>query len=364
MQRVLCIVSSMNRGGAETFLMKMLRQLDRTEFILDFCICSDAIGVYESEIVGLGSVVYHIPTKSRNYKGFKDALFRIVHDNEYKFILKTSANAMGFLDMKICKRAGAKLCAFRSSNSSDGGRLKMRVLNVLGRVLFSRYIDIKIAPSDLAAIYTFGKRAYKTGQVVILRNGLNLDYYAFSIDGRNSIRTEFGIKRDAFVIGHVGRFDEQKNHGFLIDLFEEFHRKRPGSILLLVGDGKLKTTIEQTVNELCLSDAVIFAGSRSDIPNLLSSMDVFILPSLYEGMPNTVIEAQVNGLKCLITDTITKEANVVGSVDFIPLAQKEEWVNRLNESERLNDRDNRQLLKDAGYDIIDVAKSFRELFIV
>lgn len=162
MKRLLCILSGMNAGGAETFLMKIYRNMDLTLYQMDFCINVKEKCFYEDEISDLGGKIYRIPSKSENLTEFKKQLYSIIKDNEYDRVFRISSNAMGFMDLKIARKAGANVCIARSSNSSDGKSLKSKIMHALGKILYSRYIDVKIAPSDLSAIYTFGKKAYKT----------------------------------------------------------------------------------------------------------------------------------------------------------------------------------------------------------
>ncbi len=358
MKRLLCIVSSMNAGGAETFLMKLYRSLDRARYQMDFCVSEPEKGVYDDEIVSMGGMIHRITPKSKDVDRFKKELFEVVKKGGYKYILRIASNAMAFLDLKIAKRAGAEVCSARSSNSSDGGSLKMKLAHIAGRLLFDRYIDVRIAPSDLAAEYTFGKKRVKNGEVIFLNNGIDLDQYRFDPEARRSVREEFGIPEGVFLLGHVGRFSEQKNHGYLLEIFAEILKRRPDAKLLLIGGGELESSIRDKANELGMKGSVIFAGIRSDVPKLLSAFDAFALPSLYEGMPNVIIEAQAVGVPCIISDTITREANVTGGVKYLPLASAPSvWAEAVLSAEMNRDSAS-QKLRSAGYDINEAVRVF------
>ncbi len=308
----------MNAGGAETFLMKIYRRLDRSRFQMDFCINVKEKCFYEDEILGMGGRIFRIPSKSEDTKEFKGQLSALIRAEGYDRVLRITSSAMGFMDLKIAHDAGATRCAARSSNSSDGKGLKPYIAHRLGKLLYNNYVDVKIAPSDLAARYTFGDRAYENREVSILHNGVDIEHYAFREDSRNNIRIELGLS-EKYVIGHVGRFDRQKNHTFLLSIFSEIAKKRDDAVLLLVGGGTLEEEIRSLAQYLGISNRVVFAGIRPDVAALLCAMDVFLFPSLYEGMPNTVIEAQASGLHCVISDTITKEANITGNVCYLSL---------------------------------------------
>lgn len=361
MKRLLCLISVMNTGGAETFLMKLYRQMDRTKYQMDFCVNVFEEGFYDSEINKLGGRIYRIPPKSSGIKVFKRQLTEIIANNNYKYVMRITSNCAGFMDLKIAKQAGAEVCIARSSNSSDGEGVKQKIVHRLGRLLYGRYVDKKIAPSDLAAEYTFGRRAYKNGEVKILHNALDLDTYRYTETGRNAIRKEFSIAEDAKVIGHIGRFNRQKNHEFLIKIFNEIHRTNTNTVLLLVGCGELEQKIRSQVDACGLKDAVIFAGVRSDIPSILSAMDVFLFPSLYEGMPNTVIEAQATGLPCIISDTITKEADITGIVRYMDISASPEVWSKEVLSLDMKRMDVKEMFLDNGYDIESQAHVFVEI---
>lgn len=362
MNRLLCLISGMDAGGAETFLMKVYRRLDKTMYQMDFCINVPQKCFYEDEIIALGGKIYRIPSKSQNAIAFSQQLTNIIRKNGYKYVLRITSNAMGFWDLKIAKNAGADVCIARSSNSSDGGTWKSRMAHKLGQLLFIRYIDVKFAPSDLAAQYTFGRDAYENREVSILPNAVDLDVFHYHELGKNVILKELDLAEDTLLVGHVGRFDIQKNHTFLLEIFKEIVKKQPKSRLLLVGKGTLEQQIRQRVQEMNLQENVLFVGVRSDIPQILSAMDVFVFPSFYEGMPNTVIEAQATGLPCIIADTITREANITGLVQYLSLADAPEtWAETALEAAKAPRKNTKQDFIDNHYDIQSTVDEFVRL---
>ena len=360
-KRLLCIIGNMNAGGAETFLIKMYRSIDRSNYQMDFCINTPNECFYEDEIKTLGGKIYRIPAKSQSLKAFKNGLSDCIKSGDYKYVLRITSSAMGFMDLKIAKKAGAEICSVRSSNSNDGNALKSKIAHFLGKIFYRKYVDVKIAPSDLAAKYTFGKKAYRRGEVHILHNALDLNVYNFDEQARKNIRKEFSITDNVKVIGHIGRFMSQKNHLFLLDVFNEIHKQNQNTVLMLVGKGELEDKIKEKIMALNLESCVIFTGVRSDIPALLSAMDVFVFPSFYEGMPNTVIEAQATGLPCLIADTITKEANVTGLVRYMPLKNPEEWAKEAINMVSDTRMQTKEILIEKGYDIESISKEFVRL---
>ena len=359
MKRLLCLLSGMNAGGAETFLMKLYRRIDHTKYQFDFCINVKEKCFYEDEICALGGRIFRIPSKSENLKEFKRQLSDLVKREKYQHVLRITSNTMGFLDLKVAKKAGAEVCCARSSNSSDGSGLKEKLAHIIGRLMYGKYVDIAFAPSDLAAIYTFGRDAYRNGSVHILHNAVDLDVFHYDEEAKWKIRQEFGIDPETTVLGHVGRFTEQKNHMFLADIFKCIKEKSSNTVLLLVGEGPLKEQFEKRAAELGIIDSVIFAGVRSDVPSLLSAMDVMVFPSFYEGMPNTVIEAQATGLPCVIADTITREAKITDLVDYLSLEESaEHWAQVVMNKADGKRTDTKQSFVENEYDILTVVKGF------
>lgn len=363
MKRILCLVSGMNAGGAETFLMKLYRNMDRTLYQMDFAVNVQEPAFYDEEIKSMGGKIYYIPPKTKDFKGFTKGLYHLVKNEKYENILRITSNSIGFYDLLVAKKAGAKICAARSSNSSDGGSFKVRAVNRLARILLLRYVDVMIAPSDLAAEYTFGKRMVRKGRVHFLKNAIDLNEFSYSEISRKEIREEFGLK-DEFVIGHIGRFSEQKNHKFLVDIFAKVLENIPNAVLLLVGEGELREDIDGHVRRKGIQKNVIFAGVRKDIAKLLSAMDAFALPSLYEGMPNVIIEAQATGLPCVIADTITREADLTGLVNYVSLRGIDEWINNIEKLDchQIERKAYVQDMQQKGYDIEKEVEKFLGYF--
>ena len=362
MKRLLCIIGGMNTGGAETFLMKIYRQIDRTKYQMDFVVSIKEKGFYDDEILSLGGKIYHIASKSNGFIKNFNSIKSLVKTEHYQYVMRVSQHSLSALELFAAELGDAKIRIFRSSNSNTVTGVGLdRLLHKICFFMPRLFANVKIAPSTQAAEFMFGKNCIKKKKAFLLHNALDLNVYRYQSEARLKIRKEFGLN-DEIIMGHIGRFMPQKNHLFLLDVFSGFHQRHPESRLLLIGGGELESTIRARVDALGLTDAVLFAGVRSDIPQLLSAMDVFVFPSLYEGMPNTVIEAQANGLPCLIADTITKEADITGLVRYLPLERTaEEWAEAAEAQMALGRRDTRQALIDAKYDIHEVVKEFISL---
>ena len=361
MKRLLCIVTNMNTGGAETFLMKIYRQLDRTKYQMDFCICNQNHNFYEDEIRQLGGVIYHLPQKTKHPFKYLQQFWKLLRLHPYTYVLRLGSTIFEIPDLYLAWLSGAKVRVFRSCNASANYPSYMLFLHKLLRRVLMAVVNIKIAPSDLAAQFTFGMLK----NISILPNGLDSNFFKFSAESRRKIRQELNAQ-DKFVVGHIGRFHFQKNHKFLLQIFVEIKKLCPNAVLWLVGKGDMENQIKKQAEALGILDEVQFLGVRADIPALLSAMDVFIFPSLFEGMPNTVIEAQTNGLPCLISDTITKQAKQTDLVHFVKLASTAKcWAKKAIEMANMSEIDRRDLfanqMKMAGYEIKDVTKKFIQL---
>lgn len=360
MKRLLCIVGSMNAGGAETFLMKMYRALDKSKYQMDFAVAGD--GIYDDEITQYGGKIYKITPKSSGViKNFR-SIQEIVKNNHYKSVLRVSQNSLSALELFAAKLGGAEIRGYRSSNSNTVSGTKREIIaHKLCMWMPRLFANIRFAPSTEAAEYMFGKECVECGKAVLLHNAIDTSIYQFDSAEREKVREELGIAEE-FVVGHVGRFNQQKNHEFLIDVFFEIKKVRNDAKLILCGKGEKEQEIRNKVEKLGLRDSVLFLGVRTDIPAILSAMDVFVFPSFYEGMPNTIIEAQATGLPCYVSDKVTKEARVTDLVTYLSIERSPvEWAKVCSNQINLNRTKYKDILKAEGYDILEVVPQFVKL---
>lgn len=359
MKRLLCIVGSMNAGGAETFLMKIYRQLDKEKYQMDFAVAVDEKAFYDDEITSYGGRIFHITPKSKGaLKNFMEVM-ALVRDNNYQYVLRTSPHSLSALELFAAKLGGADVRVFRSSNSNTTtGSAKERLLHRLFFFMPRYFSNVKFAPSTEAAEFLFGKGCVTDGTAFILHNAIDYDRYKFNSESREKLRRELKIDGKK-VVGHVGRLSRQKNHDFLLDFFAQYAAKDVSAVLLLIGEGELDADIRDKIAGLSLTDRVLMLGVRPDIPALLSAMDVFVLPSLYEGLPNVVVEAQASGLPCLVSDRVTKEVDITGIVSFLPIDDAGMWAQEIESA--LSSPDRRDTFADFvqnKYDIKSVAEEF------
>jgi glycosyltransferase involved in cell wall biosynthesis len=358
--RVLHVLASLDRGGAEAMIMSVYRKIDREKVQFDFVVNeSEKEYEHEKEIRQLGGNIYYVPRYTiTNHISYKRAWENLLIGHPEWYLIHGHHTSPAFIYLKIAKKHNRVTIAH---SHIAGSELSVKsYFKVLMRYPLRYISDHLFACSDSAAKWMFGNRK----SVKIINNAINTKKFSFNYTKRVEKRTEMGLK-DYFVIGHVGRFQTQKNHEFLIDLFKVIHEKCDKSVLLLVGDGELRQSIEKKVRALGLTDYVIFTGVRSDIDDLLQIMDVFVFPSLYEGLGIVAVEAQAAGLRCVVADTVPKEAYVTDLIETVPLKAKMDiWAEHILKYtvgyERVNTSN---LIKSKGFDIDETSIWLEDFYI-
>ena len=321
--RILHVVGGMNRGGIETWLMHILRNIDRDRFQMDFLVNTPEPCSYDDEIRALGSKIISClnPTNPLVYSAeFK----QILRDKGPYDIIHSHVHHYSGLTLFLAKQAGVPVRIAHSHNDTSSAEAqagwKRRIYLTLMEKSIARYATLGLAASNEAAVDLFGSTWKNDSRWQILYYGLDLTPFQKQPD--KTLRAEFDIPADAFVIGHVGRFEAQKNHQFIIEIAAEVVKQEPNMRLFLVGVGPLREEVEQNAARLGLSDKVIFAGVRADVPQLmLSVMDVFLFPSLFEGLGLVFIEAQAAGLVSVLSNVVPQAADVVPPlVERLPLS--------------------------------------------
>lgn len=363
MIRVLHVLGNLNRGGAETMIMNLYRNIDRSKVQFDFIIHTKEKCDYTEEVKALGGKIFSIPKYTgknhRQYKKHWHEFFKM--HQEYK-IIHGHVRSTASIYLNIAKRYGLTTIVHSHSTSSGKG-LSALVKNLL-QYRIRNISEYLFACSESAGIWLFGKKSCKRDNFYILKNAVDAKKYIYNERIRLEKRKEF-LLDGRFVVGHIGRFHESKNHNFLVDIFKSIYDQNKKAVLMLVGDGQLRQSIEKKVFELGLGDSVIFTGVRSNIPELLQVMDVFVFPSIYEGLPVTLIEAQASGLKCFVSDNITSEVNVTDLVKNISLKDTEEnWASQiLSANNAYSRKDTSQEIIKSGYDIKDSSKWLENFYL-
>jgi glycosyltransferase involved in cell wall biosynthesis len=355
----------MDRGGISAYMMNYYRHIDRTKVQIDFVVHGFERGVFDDEIRALGGLIYNVPIKSKDYFGNIKALRKIFKSDKYK-IVHSHMDAMGMVVLKEAKHCGIPVRIAHSHNTQHLTNNKIKHLfNEYARKNITRYATHLCACSKPAARWLFGDKNVDENKVIYIKNAIDIKKYEFNIDSRESVRNKYNLK-DSFVIGHVGRFDYQKNHIFLLKIFSKLVKNIPKARLFLVGDGHLRREIEYETTRLNLKDKVIMAGVRDDVHYLMNGFDVFCLPSLFEGLGIVLIEAQANGLECIASSEVPLESNVDDKVTYIKLKDSyKTWVDSLL-TVKINNLDRNihtSNFINSGYSIVHEAKKLESIYL-
>ena len=362
--RVLHILHSMNRGGAENAIMNYYRHIDRSKVQFDFLLTEIKKCHFEDEITDLGGRVFRVPLMTlRNPISYIREVTRFfkVHP-EYR-IVHSHTSSKSFFPLFLAKRAGIPVRISHSHNTKSERGVRGSIRNVLKAPL-RRVATIFCACGEEAAIWLYGKRAFNKGNVRIVPNVIDADRFEYHPEIRLRIREELGIQDSSVVLGCTARFSSQKNHSFLISLFDEFHRMVPDSKLLLLGDGELRPGIENMVENLGLKDSVIFAGVVPNVAEYEQAMDFFLLTSINEGIPLSMIEAQISGLRCFASDGVPRETDKTGLVSFLSLDDGPGyWAEEINNNMCYRRESHLDAIRQAGYDAATSAYELERFYI-
>lgn len=316
--RVAQIIGKWVGGGVEAVVMNYYRNIDHQKIQFDFICDDDSTNIPYDEIEKMGGKVILIPPYQKIFKYHKE-LKRVLKEGKYQ-IVHSHINTLSVFSLFAAKCAKVPVRIAHSHSTTNKKEKNKNFIKQILRPFSKLFATDYMCCSELAGRWLFGDKEYDKGNVYLLNNAIDLEKFKYDENIRNEKRKELNITDDTMVIGHVGRFVEQKNHRFLIDIFNEIHKQKEKSILLLVGQGPLMEEIKEKVKNLGLEKKVIFLGQRNDINELYQAFDVFCLPSLYEGLPVVGVEAQATGLLCLFSDDMTKETKVLNSTMFMSLS--------------------------------------------
>ncbi|WP_066067287.1 glycosyltransferase family 1 protein [Neobacillus soli] len=358
--RVLHVFTAMNVGGAETMILNLYRAIDREKVQFDFLVHTEEIGYYEQEILALGGRIFRLPYPRIKYiKTYQKQLYRLLTQNKFSAIHSHAHFFSGFI-LEVARKVLIPIRAAHSHTTSDGKQL------TLPRRVYQLYMKsnlLKNATHTFACSMTAGESLFgKSAKTIVLPNSFNLQAYEH-VSQRNG-----GKPVDSIVIGHVGRFDAVKNHSFFLEAFYHFKNKHPKAAAVLAGDGPERDKIQDLIQSYQLQDSVKLLGIRSDIPEVLSMMDIFLFPSKYEGLGNVVIEAQAAGVPCLVSDTVPTDVDLsMNLVTFKSLndgakAWAEEVVEIINIKERPGWDERKSHLAKFGYDVVETAKYLEKVY--
>ncbi|MDO5349826.1 MAG: glycosyltransferase family 1 protein [Lachnospiraceae bacterium] len=346
-------------GGVETVLWNYVSHIPTNQIQFDF------INTYEDISIGdkvrkRGSRVYALPNRKKHFLAYRKALknFMAAHAKEYSVVWLNDC-MFGNIDiLKLAKKHGICRRIIHAHNSLNmGGGVSRLIRHKLNSWLLRFYVTDYWACSELAGNWSYSKDVVKSGRIKVVPNAVEVEKFTVQEEIRHKIRVFLEVD-DKIVFGHVGRFHFQKNHLFLIDVFNEIQKLMDNAIMILIGSGEEEPVVKQRVSEYGLEQSVKFLGTRKDTNELYQAMDAFLLPSLFEGLPVVMVEAQASGLPCFVADNITKESDISGNVRFYSLSMEpKQWAESIvEEMEHFTRKDVRETITGNGYNIDRTAK--------
>lgn len=356
--RVLQVVTHMNRGGLETMLMNYYRHIDRNKVQFDFLTHRYTKADYDDEIAALGGKIYYLPRLIPWSPSYKKALNQFFTDHPEYQIIHVHQDCLSSVILKVAKQHNVLVRIAHSHSSSQDKNIKYLI-----KLWYKRSI-----PKYATHLFACGKKAgdwmFNGAPYSIFNNAISVSDYIPNAQVRMQMRSKLGFT-DELVIGHVGRFSYPKNHPFLLEIFAALFRKKQNVALLLIGGGDRIERVRKQAQELGIIDRVHFLGVRDDVPDLMQAMDVFVFPSLYEGLPVTMVEAQAAGLPCIISDKVPSECIIAdGLIDVLPLRETPDiWAYRILSRAQEKRTDHRAEIIAHGYDVANEAAKLQQFYL-
>lgn len=355
--RILQVVPNMQQGGLENFIMNLYRNIDREKVQFDFLVHYTRKEYFDEEIENLGGKIYRFNLRENNnifkYMIQLNKFFK--EHKEYK-VIHCHMSSIGFIVFNIAKYNGIKIRIAHSHNADTEKTLKGFIKSIIIKPY--KYVStINFACSKKAGEYLFKNKTFE-----IIPNAIELEKYKFDYNIRENMRKKLNIKNDELIIGHIGRFERQKNHIVLIDIFKKIVDKQNNAKLILIGNGGQESLIKEKVKSMNLEKKVLFLGIRDDVNKLYQAMDCFLLPSLFEGLPLVGVEAQTSGLSCIFSDTITQEIKISDNTCFLSLDNLDKWVDEVLSKKEFDRNDGYKNALNSQYNIKNIAKNVQKIY--
>ncbi len=366
--RVLHILDELNTGGAERIVFTYFQNIDHSKFQWDFVITRYADqtkkGMLEDMVESLGGRIFRVHRKRENYYKHIIDIDRIIREGNYD-IVHSHLDELSAFYLKSAKKYGVKtrICHSHLSGAKRGKCVE--IVCALLKPVMNTYTTDKFACGVAAARSLWGEKALDSGSVYIMKNAIDTKDFTFNQLNRKKIRDYLSCKTNTVLLGFVGRLSNQKNPEYVIEIFNCYHKLNPNSLLVLVGEGEKKDRLMRMVAEYGISDSVSFMGRRNDISQIMMGLDVFLLPSRFEGLPIVMVEAQSTGLECFVSDKITKEVSINENIHYLSIdVDPEIWTEEIMKKSITIDRTKayNEVVKQ-GYEIRMAANSLSDYYI-
>ena len=361
MAKVLVFGITENPGGVESVIMNYYRNINKEKIEFDF-LCNSNEVAYEDEIKNLGGTIYKITARSKNRKQFKKDLNN-VFKKKYDAIWVNVCSLANIDYLKYAKKNDVKYRIIHSHNSQNMDSKLRMVLHKINKLFISRYATDFWSCSEEASKWFYNKKIMNSDKYKIINNAIDVDKYRYDENIRKTYRNNMHLN-EKFIIGNIGRFHFQKNHIFVLQVFKEVLKKDKNAYLILVGQGEEEEKIKNKISEYGIQENVLLLGVRNDISNILQMMDVFLFPSLFEGLPLALIEAQTNGLPIYASSSIPPKAKMVENFYFLDLNNSpEEWADEIiKTAKNARNNENYKIIEQKGYSIKKEAKMIERYF--
>ena len=348
MKYILQIPAQLKIGGAEKVARDIGLYSDPAEFEVHYIVFGDQIGDYEQELLDHGCKIFRFAEPGKSYSRYVREMIRLMRQYRYQAVQAHTMFNAGWV-MLAAKFAGVPVRVTHAHSAlNNGTSIKKQVYESLMRFLILSCSTNLVACGEAAGLRLFGEKAYREkGQLI--HNGIDTHAYAFNQASRDRIRDQFCLQ-DSFVIGHVGHLSKVKNQSFLIRLLPAILERKPNAKLLMLGEGEDRPMLERIIRERELTDHVIMTGNVHNVSDYLCAMDVFAFPSLFEGMPLSIVEVQANGLPCVLSTGVPKDVYLTDLIQALSLDEKTAWIDRICRAERKEPEKYAQMMKDLGFD--------------
>lgn len=368
MRRVLHIMGGLNRGGLETFAMNIYRAMDKNEIQFDFLLTQLPEGDYVEEAKSMGANIYTLPARYKGYKAYHHALDNFFKNHHDYLAIHAHISSLTSIDSAYyAKKYNIPVRILHAHNSSIQKSLRFywlhTFLHYLNKPNVHSWATHYLGCSDKALDWMYKYTGVRS-KAIMVNNCIDTRKFIFNKNVRIDVRAEFGLDANAFIIGHVGRFVPVKNQSFLVNILVEMKKICPNAKLMLVGDGDLREQVAKEAEDRGVEHDILFTGRRSDVNRLLQAMDVFVMPSLFEGLPVSLVEAQAAGLPIVASDTISLDSDLTGTILFKSIKLKSnswasdilQWVNRIGRP------NNTESIINNGFDSSETVKRLISLY--
>ena len=357
--RILVIGVTNNRGGVESYLLNALKNSTPHLFTFYFPRMEPNF-IFENEILNYnGKICDCISYNRHHYFSYRRVWNHFFKTHHIDAVYYNTCDIVSIDKLKFAKKAGVPVRIIHSHNTGNNRQLSFihKIFEFWNKHAIKKVANLFFACSDEA-----GRWMFNSDNFLIIKNGIEASKFAYSVEIRERMRIKLGLQ-NKFVVGHIGRFAEQKNHIFLIEIFKNIVKQNSNAVLMLIGSGSLELAIRERAIAYGIEKKILFLGSRSDVSDLLQAMDVFVFPSIFEGFGISLIEAQAVGLKCFASDVVPKTTNITGTVEYLPLSDSQTWADAILSADYSVREDKSLCIREAGYDVSDSVAFLEETIV-